>query len=135
MVEHPVWFPQGSRMDVAFTTADVKIPALSGFINEVAADLARGHTLADAALAAARRHPAAPEAFDLGETSFALKDSLTFPGESLPERISFERHGRKLSLKLNALLADDVRSLLHLCSGGLTAEQIRREIDEPIYGL
>ena len=122
-------------MDAVFTTADVKIPALAGFIKEVAADLARGRTIADATQAAVHRHPASLEAFDLGETTFALNDTLTFPDEPLPERITFERHNHRLSLKLNSLLADDVRALLRLCAGGLTAEQIRREIDEPIYGL
>src|SRR5262252_3460239 len=91
-IQHPVWFPGGSHMDVAFA-GDLKIRALNGFVRDVAADLALGKTLASAARSAASRYPVALESFDLTgsdaliEERFALNESLTFPNEPLPETI------------------------------------------------
>jgi L-ascorbate metabolism protein UlaG (beta-lactamase superfamily) len=143
MVRHPVWFPHGSRLAVAFESADLAIEGLAGFVCDVAADLVHGRSLAAAARSAARQHTAALKAFDLEahddaslEAHFALNDSLTFPNETLPATLSFARQGVRLSLRLDSILARDVRSLLALCgSGRSTLEQILQATDEPVRTL
>jgi L-ascorbate metabolism protein UlaG (beta-lactamase superfamily) len=138
MPEYAVWIPNGSRAGVSFASADVKIRKLTGFVSEMAGALRRGSSLAWAARSAARLHPAAAEAFDLDqpdaaiEAGFALSDKLTFPREALPEHIGFARRDKRFALKLDAVLARDVHSLLALCgSGRYTANEIRSELDEP----
>jgi L-ascorbate metabolism protein UlaG (beta-lactamase superfamily) len=137
VIQQPVWFPYGSRLGAAFATVDEKIPALGEFVQAIAADLDRGISLAAAVRSAARQYPTAAEAFDLSgedafmEAHFALKDSFTFPCETLPATMSFERQDTRMSLRLDSLIARDVASLLALCGAGCsTAEQIRSAFDE-----
>src|SRR5262245_13296614 len=140
MKQSRVWFSPGSRMDVAFATADLKIRALKAFIGDVAASIAAGDSLSKAARTAALRHPAAADTFDLGsadlDTQFALSDALTFPNEPLPEFLSFEQRTKRMSLRLDGVLARDVKSLLELCGAGRsTADEIRQALDYPAGAL
>ena len=130
-------------MEAAFLAADITIGALSGFVCDVAASLKLGTSLAGAVRSAAQRHPAAVEAFDLAgrddhaiETQFALSDRLTFPNETLPQIMSFERHGARTSLGLDSLAALDVHSLLAMCGAGrFTVAQIRDAADASVSPL
>ena len=139
---HMVWIPHGSRLGASFATADIKILALEGFVCDVAAALALGNSLAAAVRSAVRQHPAAAKAFNLPdndavlEACFALSDNLTFPNETLPAVMTFERQGATMSLKLDSLLARDVHSLLALCGAARsTAEQIHSAIDDQTRAL
>ncbi len=124
----PVWFSRGSRMSAVFRTADVRIPALSGFVVDAARELALKRPLSQAVRSAAATHPAAFDAFgpwdnDAAiERDFALKDELTFPAEVLPHSMTFERGARSLTLALDPLEASDVAALLSRCGAARLSE-------------
>jgi L-ascorbate metabolism protein UlaG (beta-lactamase superfamily) len=139
---HNVWFPHGTRMSADFATADIAIPNLLVFIDDVATALRQGSSLASAARAAALRHPVAAKAFllderdDILEQTFALQESLTFPTEPLPAIVRFQQRQAELSLGLNPAIAYDLREMMYLCGSGRNAvEYIRKVLDEPIRAL
>jgi protein-L-isoaspartate(D-aspartate) O-methyltransferase len=135
-----VWLPPGSRLETVFDTADSTIAALSQFICEVAQHVGDGSSLSTAVRSAAKRHPQAVGAFDLADRddasideNFSLIDRFTFPNETLPASLIFERGSVKMRLALDGLSALDVKAMLSMCgSAHFTPDEIRDVLDEPI---
>jgi hypothetical protein len=129
-------------MEAIFSATDEKIPALHQFVEEVAEALSAGRPLASAVRSAGDRHTHAREAFDMTlsdaelENGFALKDSLTFPNETLPAVVRFWRGRNIMSLKVTAAIAEELSLLLSMCATGFhTANEIRDEFEEPLAGF